>query len=73
MMSDKYEKDLASPKLFALHHLCSLALFMLGLGLLVFVIVTRQMLEGDTLRFDRWLLLAHWLQERGHRGGINAS
>jgi undecaprenyl-diphosphatase len=44
--------------LFALHHLTSLALVLLGLGLLAFVVISGEMLEGHTMRFDRWLLMA---------------
>ena len=47
-----------TPRLFALHHVTSLALFMLGLGSFVFFTVTGKMLEGSTMRFDQWLLLA---------------
>jgi len=43
---------------FALHHFASLALLILGLGLFAFIGVADEVLEGDTMRFDRWLLLA---------------
>jgi undecaprenyl-diphosphatase len=59
-MSDKQTVDASAsaPSLFALHHLTSLALVMLGLGLFAFIILAGEMLEGDTMRFDRWLLMA---------------
>jgi undecaprenyl-diphosphatase len=44
--------------LFARHHWTSLALLILGLGLFAFVGIADEVLEGDTMRFDRWLLLA---------------
>jgi undecaprenyl-diphosphatase len=47
-----------SPRGFALHHLTSLALIILGLGLCAFIGIADEVMEGDTLRFDRWLLLA---------------
>jgi len=43
---------------FALHHMTSLALLLLGLGSLAFIGIAEEMLEGDTMRFDRELLLA---------------
>jgi len=43
---------------FARHHLTSLALLVLGVGTLVFLGIADEMREGDTLRFDRGLLLA---------------
>jgi undecaprenyl-diphosphatase len=43
---------------FALHHWTSLALLVLGLGVFIFVGIADEVVEGDTLRFDRWLLLA---------------
>jgi len=57
-MSDKQTVAVASPRRFALHHLTSLALFTLGLGLFAFIGIAGEVLEGDTIRFDRWLLLA---------------
>jgi len=57
-MSDKQTVAVITPRRFALHHLSSLALFMLGLGLFVFIGIAGVVLEGDTMRFDRWLLLA---------------
>jgi len=50
--------DATSPRRFARHHLASLALIILGLGLCAFIGIADEVLEGDTLRFDRWLLLA---------------
>ena len=47
-----------SPRRFARHHLTSLALIILGLGLCAFIGIADEVLEGDTLRFDHWLLLA---------------
>jgi undecaprenyl-diphosphatase len=46
------------PRRFVLHHLTSLALIVLGLGLCAFIGIADEVLEGDTLRFDHWLLLA---------------
>jgi undecaprenyl-diphosphatase len=43
---------------FALHHWTPLALLVLGLGLFVFIVIAGEVLEGDTLRLDRTLLLA---------------
>jgi undecaprenyl-diphosphatase len=43
---------------FAMHHLSSLALVMLGTGMFVFIVVAGEVMAGDTLRFDRWLLMA---------------
>jgi len=56
----------ASAWRFALHHLSSLALLVLGLGVLVFLGIAEEVLEGDTLQFDRWLLLA--LRTAGNPG-----
>ncbi len=47
-----------SPGLFARHHFVSLALLILGFGLFAFIGIADEVLEGDTLRLDRWLLLA---------------
>jgi len=47
-----------TPGLFARHHFVSLALLILGFGLLAFIGIADEVLEGDTLRLDRWLLLA---------------
>lgn len=47
-----------STRRFALHHLTSLALVVLGLGVFAFIGIADEVREGDTLRFDRWLLLA---------------
>lgn len=59
-MSHKQTADAgtSTPRLFALHHLTSLALVMLGLCLFAFIILAGEMLEGHTMRFDRWLLMA---------------
>jgi undecaprenyl-diphosphatase len=57
-MSIKRIAAVTSPRRFALHHLTSLALIILGLGLFAFIGIADEVLEGDTLRFDRWLLLA---------------
>lgn len=57
-MSDKQSVAVTTPRRFALHHLTSLALFMFGLGLFSFIGIAGVVLEGDTMRFDRWLLLA---------------
>jgi len=43
---------------FARHHWTSLALVILGLGVFALIGIAEEVLEGDTLRFDRWLLLA---------------
>ena len=43
---------------FARHHFASLALLIPGVGLFAFIGISDEMLEGDTLRLDRWLLLA---------------
>lgn len=43
---------------FARHHWTSLALVILGLGVFAFIGIAEEVLEGDTLRFDSWLLLA---------------
>jgi undecaprenyl-diphosphatase len=57
-MSNKQTTAFTSPRPFALHHLTSVALLILGLGLFTFIGIADEVLEGDTLRFDRWLLLA---------------
>ncbi|MGD9096366.1 MAG: hypothetical protein PVJ58_10690, partial [Chromatiales bacterium] len=43
---------------FARHHWTSLALTILGTGLVFFIFLSHEVMEGETLRFDRWLLLA---------------
>ena len=58
MMPANRRAAVIPPRRFALHHLTSLALIILGLGLLAFIGIADEVLEGDTLRFDRWLLLA---------------
>ena len=57
-MPEDQTADVTSTRLFALHHLVSLALFLLGFGLFVLILVAGKMLEGDTMRFDQGLLLA---------------
>ena len=47
-----------SSRRFALHHLTALVLIILGLGVFAFIGIAEEVLEGDTLRFDQWLLLA---------------
>jgi len=65
-MSTKQTAAVTSPRRFALHHWTSLALLILGLGLFAFIGIADEVLEGDTLRLDRWLLLA--LRSPGDRG-----
>lgn len=50
--------EVKSGRMFAMHHLSSLALVMFGTGLFVFIVVAGEMMAGDTLQFDRWLLMA---------------
>ena len=57
-MSTNQKAAVTSPRRFALHHLTSLALLILGLGLFAFIGIADEVLEGDTMRLDRWLLLA---------------
>ena len=57
-MSPDQQATVTSPGQFALHHWTSLALLVLGLGVFVFVGIADEVVEGDTLRLDRWLLLA---------------
>lgn len=47
-----------APGTFARHHFASLALLIFGLGLFAFIGIADEVLEGDTLRIDRWVLLA---------------
>jgi undecaprenyl-diphosphatase len=47
-----------STKQFAQHHWVSLALTILGFGLFAFIGIADEVLEGDTMPFDQWLLLA---------------
>jgi undecaprenyl-diphosphatase len=42
---------------FARHHWTSLALAILGAGVVFFIFLSHEVMEGETLRFDRWLLL----------------
>ena len=57
-MSTNQKSAVTSPRRFALHHLTSLALLILGLGLFAFIGIANEVLEGDTMRLDRYLLLA---------------
>ncbi|MGB5474663.1 MAG: phosphatase PAP2 family protein [Gammaproteobacteria bacterium] len=57
-MSAKQKTASVSPRLFARHHFASLALLIFGFGLFAFIGIADEMLEGDTARLDRWLLLA---------------
>jgi undecaprenyl-diphosphatase len=43
---------------FARHHWTSLALAILGTGAAFFIFLSHEVMEGETLRFDRSLLLA---------------
>lgn len=47
-----------SPGQFARHHWTSLALLVLGFGLFAFIGIADEVLDGDSMRFDEWLLLA---------------
>jgi undecaprenyl-diphosphatase len=47
-----------STRRFARHHWTSVAFVLLGMGVLAFIGIADEVLEGDTMRFDRWLLLA---------------
>jgi undecaprenyl-diphosphatase len=58
MMSTDQRIDTAYARRFARHHMSSLALVILGVGLFAFTGIADEVMEGDTLRFDRWLLLA---------------
>jgi undecaprenyl-diphosphatase len=42
---------------FARHHWTSLALAILGAGVVFFIFLSHEVMEGETLRFDHWLLL----------------
>jgi undecaprenyl-diphosphatase len=42
---------------FARHHWTSLALAILGTGVAFFIFLSHEVMEGETLRLDRWLLL----------------
>jgi undecaprenyl-diphosphatase len=57
-MSANQKAAVTSPRRFAQHHWTSLALVILALGLFAFIGIADEVLEGDTMRFDRWLLLA---------------
>jgi len=57
-MPDKNTVTAASPGQFALHHWTPLALLIFGLGLFAFLYLAGEVIEGETMRFDTWLLLA---------------
>lgn len=57
-MTTSQTAPVASPVRFARHHWTSLALLILGLGLFAFFSIADDVLGGDTVHFDRWLLLA---------------
>jgi undecaprenyl-diphosphatase len=57
-MSINRKSAVTSPRRFALQHWTSLALLILGLGLFAFIGIADEVLEGDTMRFDRYLLMA---------------
>ena len=57
-MNEIPSAGMKSKRRFAIQHLSSLALVMLGTGLFVFIVVAGEVMAGDTLRFDRWLLMA---------------
>lgn len=57
-MSQKKTVTVDSARQFALHHWSSLALMILGFGLFAFLYIAAEVMEGDTMRFDNWLLLA---------------
>jgi undecaprenyl-diphosphatase len=57
-MAIEQQVGVTSAGRFALHHFTSLALVVLGLGVFVFIGIADEVGEGDTLRLDRWLLLA---------------
>jgi undecaprenyl-diphosphatase len=57
-MSDKKTVTVTSPRQFFLHHWSSLALFVFGIGLFSFLCLAGEVIEGETMRLDTWLLLA---------------
>jgi undecaprenyl-diphosphatase len=57
-MSDRKTVTVTSPGQFVLHHRTSLALLIFGLGLFAFLYLAGEVIEGETMRFDSWLLLA---------------
>ena len=57
-MSDKHTVSEASSWRFVSHHRASLVLSIFGFGVLAFLLIAVEMLEGDTMRFDQWLLMA---------------
>jgi undecaprenyl-diphosphatase len=57
-MRDKQKVTITSPKQFILYHWSSLALLVFGLGLFAFLYLAGEVIEGETMRFDTWLLLA---------------
>ena len=57
-MPDNPTIPVESTRQFARHHMASVALVMLGFGVFAFIGIADEVLEGDTMRFDQWLLLA---------------
>jgi undecaprenyl-diphosphatase len=57
-MFDKHTASETSSGRFVSHHWTSLVLSIFGLGVFVFLGIAEEMLEGDTMRFDQWLLMA---------------
>jgi undecaprenyl-diphosphatase len=57
-MHRQQEATVTSPGRFALHHWTSLALVVLGLGVFAFIGIADEVVEGETLWLDRWLLMA---------------
>ena len=57
-MPDSKPAPVPSNRLFVLHHWTSLALFIFCLGLSVFLYLAGEVIEGETVRFDTWMLLA---------------
>jgi undecaprenyl-diphosphatase len=57
-MFDKHTVTETSPGRFVSHHRTSLVLSIFGFGVFVFLGIAEEMLEGDTMRFDQWLLMA---------------
>jgi undecaprenyl-diphosphatase len=57
-MPANHASAVTTPGRFARLHWTPLALFIMGLGVFAFIGIADEVLEGDTLRLDRWLLLA---------------
>jgi undecaprenyl-diphosphatase len=57
-MTDTKTVTVTSTRQFAQQHWSSLALFIFGLGLFAFLYLAGEVIEGETMRFDTWLLLA---------------